>query len=48
MYSFLYTASEPEYVLTNGADDSVENVTNGSGMSYIAGDTCDVNVSYRN
>ena len=43
--SFLYTASEPEYVITNGANDSVMNVTSADGMSYIAGAVCDVEVS---
>ncbi len=43
MCSFLYTASEPEYVITNG-NGSIDNVTNQNGDSFIAGDVCDVEV----
>ena len=43
MCSFLYTASEPEYVITNG-NGSIDNVTNQNGESFIAGAVCDVEV----
>ena len=32
-------------MITNGANDSVMNVTSADGMSYIAGAVCDVEVS---
>ena len=44
VYSFLYTASEAELVITP-ENDTYTNITSADGVSYIAGTVCTLDVS---